>query len=146
MRFYAELAARPVAHGDALWLTVKLGALSIGRSSSEYRSLKLVRKKFRLHIALMMAMALLIAQLGGQAHAYSHLNVANPTDDAIQTHLKPCPECLSFAPLLAPAGSPSPLSAIAPQGIPAAPNAAAASLISRSPTPAFRSRAPPSPR
>jgi len=109
--------------------------------------LKLVRKKFRLHIALMMAMALLIAQLGGQAHAYSHLNAdANPTDDAINTHLKPCPECLSFAPLLAPAGSPSPLSAIAPQGIPAAPNAAAASLISRSPTPAFRSRAPPSPR
>jgi len=97
-----------------------------------------------LRIALMLAMALLIAQFGAQAHAYSHLRADSVATDQHDSHGKLCSDCLSFAPLLATAGSPSHLFAIAPQGVAAAPGVAVASLITRSSTPAFRSRAPPS--
>jgi hypothetical protein len=101
-------------------------------------------KKTNFRIALMMAMALLIAQFGAQAHAYSHLHTGSSAADQLDSHGKLCSECLSFAPLLATAGSPSHLFAIAPQGVTAAPDVAVASLITRPPLPAFRSRAPPS--
>jgi hypothetical protein len=97
-----------------------------------------------LRIALMLTMALLIAQFGAQAHAYSHLQAGSVPTDQLDSHGKLCSDCLSFAPLLATAGSPSHLFAIAPQGVVAAPDGAVASLITRSPTLAFRSRAPPS--
>jgi hypothetical protein len=103
-----------------------------------------LRKTSNLRIALMMAMALLIAQFGAQAHAYSHLRADSVASDQLDSHGKLCSDCLSFAPLLATASSPSHLFAIAPQGIVAAPDVSVASLITRSPTPAFRSRAPPS--
>jgi hypothetical protein len=101
-------------------------------------------KKYHLRIALMMAMALLIAQFGAQAHAYSHLQASPHSTEQLDSHGRLCSECLSFAPLLATAGSPAHLSAIAPQGVVTAPSAAVASLIARSPIPSFRSRAPPS--
>ena len=91
-----------------------------------------------------MAMALLIAQFGAQAHAYSHLRADSAATDQLDSHGKLCSDCLAFAPLLATAGSPSHLFAMAPQGVVAAPGVAVASLITRFPTPAFRSRAPPS--
>jgi hypothetical protein len=106
--------------------------------------LKRLNKKTNLRIALMMAMALLIAQFGAQAHAYSHLHAASGATEQLDSHGKLCSECLSFAPLLATAGSPSHLFAIAPQGVSAAPDVTVASLITRSPLPAFQSRAPPS--
>jgi hypothetical protein len=50
-----------------------------------------------------MALVLLCAQLGAQAHAYSHLASAA---DGKQHHFRtlPCLECNSFAPLLTLAG------------------------------------------
>jgi hypothetical protein len=106
--------------------------------------LKRLRKTTNLRVALMMAMALLIAQFGAQAHAYFHLQARSVATDQLDSHGKLCSDCLSFAPLLATAGSPSHLFAIAPHGVVAAPDVAVASLITRSPALAFRSRAPPS--
>jgi hypothetical protein len=106
--------------------------------------LKRLSQKSNLCAALMVAMALLIAQFGAQAHVYSHLHVGSSTSEQLDSHGRLCSECLSFAPLLSAAGTPSHLFAIAPQGVMAAPSVAVASLITRSPTPAFRSRAPPS--
>lgn len=96
-----------------------------------------------LRIALLMIFALLSAQLGAQAHAYSHLRASSHAADSLPGHDGGCLECLSFAPLLSAAGGPghsiwsaaqqlfhAPLD-VAPWGAPAAP------------TPAFRSRAPP---
>jgi hypothetical protein len=95
-------------------------------------------------VALMTAMALLIAQFGAQAHVYSHLHFGSSTTEQLDSHERQCSECLSFAPLLSAAGTPSHLFAIAPQGVVATPSDAVASLIARLPTTAFRSRAPPS--
>jgi hypothetical protein len=106
--------------------------------------LKRPSKKIELRIAFVTAIALLIAQFGAQAHAYSHLRLGATTTDQSDSHDKPCAECLAFAPLLSAAGTPSHLFAIAPQGVVAAPSVAVASLIARFFTRAFRSRAPPS--
>jgi hypothetical protein len=92
----------------------------------------------------MVAMALLIAQFGAQAHVYSHLHPASDSSQQWDSHGRLCSDCLSFAPLLSAAGSPSHLFAIVPQGVMAAPGDAVVSLTTRAPTPAFRSRAPPS--
>ena len=92
----------------------------------------------------MLAMALLIAQFGAQAHLYSHLHPGSGATEQLDSHGRLCSECLSFAPLLSAAGTPSHLFDIAPQGVIPAPSDAVVSLITRSPTPAFRSRAPPS--
>ena len=104
----------------------------------------MLSKKTNFRIALMMALALLIAQFGAQAHAYSHLHPGSNSTEQLDSHGKLCSECLSFAPLLATAGSSGHLFAIAPQGVAAAPGVTVASLITRSPAAAFRSRAPPS--
>ena len=49
---------------------------------------------------LVLALIILIAQLGAQAHAYAHLA---RTPDPVQrsAHPAPCVECSAFAPLLA---------------------------------------------
>ena len=99
-----------------------------------------------LRIALMTAMALLIAQFAALNHAYSHLRPGSDSTEQQDSHGRLCSECLSFAPLLSTANGSGALSFIAPQGVSAAPGVAVASLISRSLTPAFRSRAPPSTR
>lgn len=50
--------------------------------------------------SLILALIVLLAQLGAQAHAYSHLAKA---PDPVQRHAHPAPcvECSAFAPLLA---------------------------------------------
>lgn len=51
------------------------------------------------------ALILVIAQLGAQAHAYSHLSVARDANGEPQrVHALACSECVAFAPLLATAG------------------------------------------
>jgi hypothetical protein len=107
--------------------------------------LKSLPHTVNLRIALLTAIALLIAQLGAQAHAYSHLH-AGPAHGAQQQdfHTGQCFDCLSFAPLLAGAGTPSQVLPVAPQGVVAAPDATVPTLITVAPTHAFRSRAPPS--
>jgi len=54
-----------------------------------------------------------------------------------------CSDCLSFAPLLAVAGAPSPLPFMQPQGRAAGSHDSTTSRVALSPTVAFRSRAPP---
>jgi hypothetical protein len=90
-------------------------------------------------IARVLALALLLAQLGAEAHAYKH--VANDTHGAPMAQL--CGACLSIAPLLGAVGA-SPL--ILPAFQPAAECAVPADSVAlpyRPPAPAFRSRAPP---
>jgi hypothetical protein len=106
--------------------------------------LKILSKTANLRLALFMALALLVAQLGAQAHAYSHIHADSHTSDQLYDHGSVCADCLAFAPLLATAGGTGHLPFLAPQGVLAAPSAAIPTLIARSPTPAFRSRAPPS--
>jgi hypothetical protein len=106
--------------------------------------LKILSKTANLRVALFMALALLFAQLGAQAHAYSHLHVDSHATDQLYDHGSVCADCLSFAPLLATAGGTSQIPFVVPQGVAAAPSAAIRTLTTRTPTPAFRSRAPPS--
>jgi hypothetical protein len=106
--------------------------------------LKILSKTANLRLALFMALALLFAQLGAQAHAYSHLHAGSHVTDQLYDHGSVCADCLSFAPLLATAGGTGQIPFVMPQGIAPAPSAAIRTLIARTPTPAFRSRAPPS--
>jgi hypothetical protein len=101
--------------------------------------------RFELRLAVMAAVALLIAQLGAMAHAYSHDAAAGSTTthQAGASSHDPCNDCLAYAPLLAAAGTPAALPSIEPQGRGLATHAAANSLVDLSLTLAFRSRAPP---
>jgi hypothetical protein len=91
----------------------------------------------------MTAMALLIAQFAAQAHAYSHLRPGSDSTEQLDSHGRPCSECLSFAPLLTTAGGLAQATFTRPGGIAAAPDVSVQSLISRSASTAFQSRAPP---
>jgi hypothetical protein len=106
-------------------------------------SLKRLSEKYRLSIALTLATTLLIAQIGGQVHAYSHLRARPDPIGRLERNGRLCSECLSSASLLSPAANPSHLFAISPQGVVATPSVEVASLIARTPSPVFRSRAPP---
>jgi hypothetical protein len=90
------------------------------------------------------ALILVIAQLGAQAHAYSHLTVARDTHGEPQRiHALACSECVAFAPLLATVGG----SAVPLLHLPARVStviAFDAQLQPRASThTAYRSRAPP---
>lgn len=63
----------------------------------------MIRAKRHAVWSFALALIVLVAQLGAQAHAYSHLNSA---PDSAQHHTRPAPcvECSSFAPLLTLAG------------------------------------------
>lgn len=95
-------------------------------------------------LALLMAATLLLAQLGAQLHAYSHLHAGAHVTDQLYDRAGPCADCLSFAPLLAAAGAPGHLSHAGAAGVAVAPAVAVRTLISLSAVAAFRSRAPPS--
>jgi hypothetical protein len=100
---------------------------------------KTLSRHFRL-IVHVLSLALLIAQLGTQAHAYSHLS---PDPHGVPSTIQSCGQCLSFAPLLTAVGGSHclwladrceterivPVNTIQPSY--------------RQPYPAFRSRAPP---
>jgi len=104
-----------------------------------------LRHRFELRLAIMAALALLIAQLGATSHAYSHdaaAGAAASHRSGANSHDQ-CNDCLAYAPLLAAAAAPSALPFLGPQGPSAAVRATADSLVERSPTLAFRSRAPP---
>jgi len=90
------------------------------------------------------ALILVIAQLGAQAHAYSHLTVSRDANGELQRiHALACSECVAFAPLLAAAGG----SAVALLHLPALASAVVADhaqVSSRAAAlSAYRSRAPP---
>jgi hypothetical protein len=95
------------------------------------------RRRLIVHV---LSLALLIAQLGIQAHAYSHLK---PDSDGLPGSTQLCGQCLSSAPLTSMAGGTHCIRVphqtetigIAPAG--------SSSVLHRLPYPAFRSRAPP---
>ncbi len=89
-------------------------------------------------------MALLIAQFAAQAHTYSHLRPGSDrSDQSSDSRARLCSECLSFAPLLATAGSTGQRPVVAAETVRDSAVAVVASLVSRAPLLAFRSRAPP---
>ena len=56
-------------------------------------------------LCTLQALILVIAQLGAQAHSYSHLTVSrDSTGEPQRVHALACSECAAFAPLLAAAG------------------------------------------
>jgi len=102
----------------------------------------LIRSRRHAGWTFALALIVLIAQLGAQAHAYSHL-VPIPDTAAHHLHPAPCVQCSSFAPLLTLAGGFGNLAALAiadPATVYARPVVAARrAAFCR----AYRSRAPP---
>lgn len=90
-----------------------------------------------------MALALLMAQLGAQAHAYSHIHADSHPASQQDFHSAQCFDCLSFAPLLSSAGAPNHALVVAPQGVTAAHDAVLVTLAIASAPHGFQSRAPP---
>ena len=61
--------------------------------------MRLFRAKRHAGWTVALALIVLIAQLGAQAHAYTHLATA-PDSTQHHAHPAPCVECSTFAPLL----------------------------------------------
>jgi hypothetical protein len=91
------------------------------------------------NIARVLALALLMAQFGAQAHAYSHLT----RDQGVPSSMPSCATCLSFAPVtMAVGGTPCVLLVAQCESEPALP-VVTISIPDSSPFPAFQPRAPP---
>jgi hypothetical protein len=100
------------------------------------------RQSFMARAAVVMIAALLLAQWGAHTHAYSHdQNPESQTDR--QSHFKSCPQCPSFAPVLAVAGSPAFFSAVLFTPIHLSNSSLPVALLDVPIALAFRSRAPP---
>jgi hypothetical protein len=104
-----------------------------------------LKHRLRLRFAVIAALALVIAQLGAMAHAYTHVPetraaAAQHTTSGVHDF---CNDCLNFAPLLAAAGAPAAVPFALPQGCCVAPSAPRDSLLDLKFLLAFRSRAPP---
>jgi hypothetical protein len=101
--------------------------------------------RLELRVALIAALALIFAQLGAMAHAYSH----QPETGSVSAQQAKlgihdfCKDCLNFAPLLSAAGAPTALPFSLPQACIIAPQAQIACLVELKFRLAFRSRAPP---
>lgn len=92
------------------------------------------------NIARLLALALLIAQFGAEAHAYSHLTT-NP--HGVPGSLQSCATCLSFTPVtMAVGGTPCVVLTYRCEAEPALP-AATVSIADHLPFRAFQPRAPP---
>ena len=102
----------------------------------------MIRSKRHAGWTFALALIVLVAQLGAQAHAYSHL-VPPPDAAAHHLHPAPCLQCSSFAPLLTLAGgfgNPAVLAIADPATVYARPVVA---VRRAAPCRAYRSRAPP---
>jgi hypothetical protein len=107
-----------------------------------------LKHRLKLRFAVIAALALIIAQLGAMAHAYTHVPEtravsAQQTSPSVHDF---CGDCLNFAPLLAAAGAPAALPFDLPQGCCVAPQSQRDSLLDLKLLLAFRSRAPPATR
>jgi len=93
-------------------------------------------------LSLLVALIVLVAQLGAQAHAYTHLATGtNPTQNS--AHRAPCVECSAFAPLLAAVSGVSYPTIAAVVEPPAIAATLAAGIHRTASCTAYRSRAPP---
>ena len=94
-------------------------------------------------IGLLLAFALVVAQLGAITHAYTHMRLgADPQGIAAKTSHS-CPDCQSFSPLLAGAGTSSNTLTLLHLQAETAPQALLAPLVAEAPRHSFQSRAPP---
>lgn len=93
-------------------------------------------------MVVVMVAALMLAQWGAQHHAYSHDRDPTPSPGQ-HSHLKPCPQCPSFAPILTVAGGSVLFSAIHWAPIHLGELCLPAAILEVPITLAFRSRAPP---
>jgi hypothetical protein len=99
-------------------------------------------KSFVARMASVMVAALLLAQWGAQTHAYSHdEDSASRTD--LQSHIKPCPQCPSFAPVLTVAGGAALFPAVHWAPILLGDSSVPVTFLAVAIALAFRSRAPP---
>ena len=93
-------------------------------------------------LSLILALIVLVAQFGAQAHAYTHLG--KNTDPAQNSaHRTPCVECSAFAPLLAAVSGDSYPTIAAVVEPPAIAATLAAGIHRAALRTAYRSRAPP---
>ena len=103
-----------------------------------------MRSRGHASLSTLIALIMLIAQFGAQAHAYTHL--AKPRDTVERgTHPAPCVECSAFAPLLAAVSGdsyPAIATVVEPPAIAAT---LATGVRPAAPRTAYRSRAPPAP-
>jgi hypothetical protein len=114
------------------------GVESADTAASEVGVLLRSRRRLIVHL---LSLALLIAQLGMEAHAYSHLK--SDPDSLPGTPTQLCGQCASSAPLLSMASSSLCIRVpYEPQTEGAAP-ASIGTDVRPLPRPAFRSRAPP---
>jgi hypothetical protein len=93
-------------------------------------------------LSLLLAICVLVAQLGAQAHAYSHL-AKSPDPIQRSAHSAPCIECSAFAPLLTAVSGASFPVVVAVVDPPTITASLAAGVHSAAPCTAYRSRAPP---
>jgi hypothetical protein len=103
-----------------------------------------LKHRLKLRFAVIAALALVIAQFGAMAHAYTHV----PETRAVSQQASPnvhdlCSDCLNFAPLLAAAGALAGLPFALPQGLCVARQSQLDSPLDLKLLLAFRSRAPP---
>jgi hypothetical protein len=101
-------------------------------------------RRIEFRISALAALALLIAQMGAIAHAYTHRpSTQTSTYQQTQTSHEVCGDCLNFAPLLSTAGTPATLPFSLQHSQSAPPQAAPLSFLDHRTYLAFRSRAPP---
>ena len=98
------------------------------------------RRPIRL-LARLLPLALLVAQFGAEAHAFSHLR---PDPDGIPSSTQSCATCLSFAPVTGGVGAATAPAISDPCLVGLESLAPADSFVSQSPLSAYQSRAPPS--
>jgi hypothetical protein len=95
-------------------------------------------------LSLLLALIVLVAQFGAQAHAYTHL-AKSPDTMQRGAHPAPCVECSAFAPLLAAVSGVSYPAITAVVEPPAIAATLAAGIRRAAPCTAYHSRAPPAP-
>ncbi|HUA26618.1 MAG TPA: hypothetical protein VMA54_20985 [Steroidobacteraceae bacterium] len=100
------------------------------------------RKSFMTRTVVVIAVALMLAQWGAEHHAHSHDRFPAPGPNQ-HSHIKPCPQCPSFAPVVTVAGGAVPLAVIRPAPTRPSESSSPAALVELPITLAFRSRAPP---
>jgi hypothetical protein len=96
-------------------------------------------------LGLLLALALVFAQLGAVTHGYAHLRPVGAAQGMPAKVSHGCPDCQSFAPLLASAGASSHALTLTPLQAQAIYHSFSAPLRGQAPQLAFRSRAPPLP-
>ncbi|MDE2219025.1 MAG: hypothetical protein KGL25_14645 [Gammaproteobacteria bacterium] len=103
-----------------------------------------MRSRRHASLSTFLALIMLVAQFGAQAHAYTHL-AKQPDTVERRGHPAPCVECSAFAPLLAAVSGDSYPTIAAVVEPPAIAATLAAGIRAVAACTAYRSRAPPAP-